>query len=72
MGDLIAIEEVDISQLQQDTDLYQLLVKCSIDHEIELIVCSDGALIMKCYLCPFNHSLSDTEEEYFRLQKEDL
>ena len=69
---MVVIDEMDVSQLSKETTLYGLLEKCELQHEIELTVCSDGALIMKCFTCPFNRLLDEKEEEYFRLQKIDL
>jgi hypothetical protein len=64
--------DMDFAQLPEDTDLYQLLKKCNLDHEIELSVCADGALIMRCFVCPFHRVLDAREEEYFRAQNADL
>lgn len=54
--------------LPRNTVLYKLLDKCNPRHNIELVECHDGALIMKCFSCPFHHVLNPVEEEHVRKQ----
>lgn len=73
MGNLLNIQtNMDLGKLPEETKLFKLLKKCELEHELELTSCSDGALIMRCYACPFSKVLEEKEETYFRTVKKDL
>lgn len=66
---VIIPETIDLANLPEDTALYQLIANCYVDHELMLSECSDGALVMECFDCPFHRILDEREEENLRTQK---
>lgn len=54
--------------LNPEMPLYKILEDCDPKHEIQLIECHDGALIMLCVDCPFHHVLNMPEEEVTRVR----
>jgi hypothetical protein len=65
-------DSMNLAALPADTRLFQLLTACGLDHEIALIECNDGAMIMECMDCPFYRSLDDREEACLRAHETNI